>query len=596
MPTTNDPLFTGAVCMSITVVGNTTYLPLSDPFCNTEACLAFAKAQKASQSAISYAHQFDYGHYTTWYYLATLGVGIAIHILRLYRNQSSHQPQGPPNQITATGHKVIALCRAVSYRSVGGLTAARWGFPKLGMLTFGIFTLVFFLLMTFLVHPYYRERRGYGSPPLAVRTGLMSTALIPLIVALSGKVNIVTWLTGISHEKLNIFHRWASYLCLFLAIVHTVPFIVTPLQNCGAAGLHAQFYKPGAFEYTGVPPLGMLVGLCVLSVPIIRHRFYNFFYRVHVPMYVAFLGLMFWHSGNEMDSWAYLWATLAIWLFQVSGRLFAKWQTFNVHRSWFSGFSTSLQKLPGEMVHVTLLVPIGLRWKPGQHCWLRMPHLSPLQNHPFTIANLPSQEVRTKSDIQVMEFYIRAYNGLTRNLLQSVVDYSDRSVPMHVDGPYGGLNENPPGQYESLVFVCGGSGISACMPHILYALKASHQGSGVVKSIRLVWMVQDRFHKEWITNMLKEASSLPGLLHLDVYITRPTKAVMSVSGTELELVLPQAKEMVSRTEESMNDISPQPEKTPEIWTVRHTRPYLPEILPPLLTERRTFVFGKGTIQ
>jgi len=248
MATTNDTLYTGAVCMSITVVGNTTNLPLSDPFCNTDACLAFSKAHKASQNAVSYTHQFDYGHYTTWFYLAVLSVGIAIRILNLYKNRNSQNPRSQSNKLTATGHKALALCRALSYRSVGGPTAARWGVPKLGMLIFGIFTLLFFLLMTFLVHPYYRERRGYGSPPLAVRTGLMSTALIPLIVALSGKVNIVTWLTGISHEKLNIFHRWASYLCLFLAVVHTVPFIVTPLQTCGAAGLRAQFYKPGGFE------------------------------------------------------------------------------------------------------------------------------------------------------------------------------------------------------------------------------------------------------------------------------------------------------------------------------------------------------------
>ncbi|KAJ5711107.1 ferric reductase NAD binding domain-containing protein [Penicillium malachiteum] len=58
----------------------------------------------------------------------------------------------------------------------------------------------------------------------------MSNALIPFIVALSGKVNVVTFLTGISYEKLNILHRWASYLCLCLAAVHTVPFIVTALK------------------------------------------------------------------------------------------------------------------------------------------------------------------------------------------------------------------------------------------------------------------------------------------------------------------------------------------------------------------------------
>lgn len=340
----------------------------------------------------------------------------------------------------------------------------------------------------------------------------------------------------------------------------------------------------------------MLVGLCVLSVPIIRHRFYNFFYRLHVPLYVAFLGLMFWHAGNEMDSWAYLWATLAIWLFQVCGRLSAKWQTFNVHRSWFSGFSTTLENLPGDMVHVTLLVPTDLRWTPGQHCWLRMPHLSPLQNHPFTIANLPSQKAETKSDMQIMEFYIRAYSGLTQSLLRSVEDHSDRSVPMHVDGPYGGLSESLPAQYQSLVFVCGGSGVSACLPHILHALTVSQQGSGVVRKIRLLWMVRDRSHTEWITKAFKEASVLPGLLHVDIYITGPAQAAASVSGTNIELDLPDTKEIVPQMEELMHGSSPQPEETQVTWTVQHKRPNLPEVLPSLLTERRTFVFGKSSIQ
>lgn len=82
--------------------------------------------------------------------------------------------------------------QAVFYRSVGGPTEARWGVPKFGMFIFGIFTLLVFLLMTFMINPYYREHRGYGLPLLAVRTALMSTALIPLIIALSGRVNMVT--------------------------------------------------------------------------------------------------------------------------------------------------------------------------------------------------------------------------------------------------------------------------------------------------------------------------------------------------------------------------------------------------------------------
>jgi len=254
---TNNTAYTGAVCMSITVVGNTTNLPLSDPFCNTDKCLAFKAAHAASQSAVSYYYQYHYGHFTTWYYLAVLGVAMAAYAARLYRNRRPPKagPAGGTDGTTPLGYKVVALVRSVAYRSVGGVTAARFGLPALGMLVFLLLTWALFLAMTFWAHPYYRARRGYGSPPLGVRTGLMSTALTPVIVALAGKVNIVTWLTGISHERLNLVHRWASYVCLFLAVVHTVPFLVIAMRKCGYDGLRAQFYKPGALEVSTWPNL-----------------------------------------------------------------------------------------------------------------------------------------------------------------------------------------------------------------------------------------------------------------------------------------------------------------------------------------------------
>ena len=93
--------------------------------------------------------------------------------------------------------------------------------------------------MAFTEHFYYRGKRGYGSPPLGVRTGLMAFALIPLTWATAGKVNIITFLTGIGHEKLNVFHRWTAYLVLYLSIIHTVPFIYQPLHEGGSAMMAA---------------------------------------------------------------------------------------------------------------------------------------------------------------------------------------------------------------------------------------------------------------------------------------------------------------------------------------------------------------------
>lgn len=45
-------------------------------------------------------------------------------------------------------------------------------------------------IMSFAVLPYYRGHRGYGSP-LAVRTGLMVFALMPLTWATAGNVSRV---------------------------------------------------------------------------------------------------------------------------------------------------------------------------------------------------------------------------------------------------------------------------------------------------------------------------------------------------------------------------------------------------------------------
>jgi hypothetical protein len=79
-------------------------------------------------------------------------------------------------------------------------------------------------------------------------SGLLAVALTPWIIALFGKANFITILTGIGHEKLNILHHWTAWACLALSVVHTIPFIVAPLRNGGYAALHDQFYKPGAFE------------------------------------------------------------------------------------------------------------------------------------------------------------------------------------------------------------------------------------------------------------------------------------------------------------------------------------------------------------
>lgn len=220
-------------------------LPLSDPRCSDDSCLAFEAAHNLSQAEVSYYVQFHYGHWVAWYYSAILSIAALVYFSHLYRARY-RQPvlTSQPSMID----KARAIRRYFSYRRFHGTLCDRLGLPSFGMLAFLLLGVLFLFALTFAVRPYYRGHRGYGSPPLAIRTGLMAASLTPLLVALSGKANLVTLLTGLGHEKLNIFHRWVGWSIFGLSVAHTVPFLVAPMRDGGLPALHKQFYQPGGYE------------------------------------------------------------------------------------------------------------------------------------------------------------------------------------------------------------------------------------------------------------------------------------------------------------------------------------------------------------
>lgn len=222
-------------------------LPLTDPRCNNDSCTAFEAAHNASQAQVSYYLQFSYGHWTTWYYAIVIFVFTVLYACNRYA-ASKPRRQSPSSSLSILKNKSVAAARYVTYRRFRGPIFDRLGLPSCGLLVLLMLSVLFLCILTFAVRPYYRGHRGYGSPPLAIRTGLMAAACTPLLVALSGKANLITLLTGIGHERLNVVHQWVAYMCLGLSVVHTIPFIVAPLRDGGYAALHNAFYEPGAYE------------------------------------------------------------------------------------------------------------------------------------------------------------------------------------------------------------------------------------------------------------------------------------------------------------------------------------------------------------
>jgi hypothetical protein len=78
------------------------------------------------------------------------------------------------------------------------------------------------------------------------------------------------------------------------------------------------------------------------------------------------------------------------------------------------GFPTTLEHLSGNMTRVCVSVPARMRWRPGQHCYISVPGISSLGNHPFTIASIPHPEFYEGDNELVL--LIRECGGFTKML------------------------------------------------------------------------------------------------------------------------------------------------------------------------------------
>ena len=403
-------------------------------------------------------------------------------------------------------NNLIARVRWLFYRPIPAIWVGKHAitFPSGGVIFVVSLGLVMCALYTFLPQPLFYDSIRYGSPPVAIRAGMLSVAMVPWIVALSMKANIVSFVTGIGHERLNVLHRWGGYICLALAIVHTVPFYVTPIWDEGAINVFKNYFQGQYYVYgTGIAALAPLGFLCVHSLPFLRHRLYELFVLLHVPASIAFIGMMFWHCNNYLTSWHYLFATVAIWLLSLFTRLaylnWTKWWRL----SWLCGEESTITLLPENAVKIT--VPSQVRWRPGQFVYIRIPGISVFENHPFTIASLCSDDFPSDygDEYRDMILVFRPFGGFTRKCVNAALE----NGPYHtyrafIDGPYGGMTREL-ASFDTVVLIAGGSGITAIVSHLLLLIKKMRDGTAVTKKIHVVWALKRPETAEWFKEELR---------------------------------------------------------------------------------------------
>ncbi|EIM22023.1 hypothetical protein WALSEDRAFT_68507 [Wallemia mellicola CBS 633.66] len=215
--------------------------------------------------------------------------------------------------------------------------------------------------------------------------------------------------------------------------------------------------------------------------------------------------------------------------------------SFPIRRSHPTGF-VHAQLLPGKSVRLTLRLSTPMHWKPGQHASLIIPEISRFGAHPFTIANVD------EDDPCKVVFIIRAKSGWTKRLWEKVrlmrqpkfisseVNPQDSSnylpcaaPPVYIraliDGPYGSAERVKWSNYSSILLVCGGSGISFGVSILQHVCNTISLGSGPLRRVRLVWLVKEFAHVQWVASALRRCVTLlsSDAFQLEIFVTSEVK-------------------------------------------------------------------------
>lgn len=403
-------------------------------------------------------------------------------------------------------NKAIAFTRWIFYRPVPVLRVGKIElvFPSLGVTAIVLIAFIFVTLYCFVPQPLYYWSIALGSPPLAIRAGMLAVAMIPWIVALSTKANFITMMTGLSPERLNGLHRWSAYICLFLSLIHMVPFYITPIWENGALVNYSIGIPPHAYVYgTGIAALVPLLVLCIHSLPIFRNWMYELFVFVHIPVSYIFVAMLFWHTRNYLSSWAYLFTTLAIWVISYTIRLFYLNWTHPLRSSFLIGEESAITLLPQNAIKIT--IPTKMRWRPGQYVYLRLPRISVIQSHPFTIASLCSDDFPSAygEKYRDMTLVFRPFQGFTREVFQKALEHGPYKIySAFVEGPYGGMQREM-AAFDDVVFFAGGSGITAIASQLLDLIKKIRDGKAITKSVKVIWALKSPETMEWFQEELR---------------------------------------------------------------------------------------------
>ncbi|RDA94358.1 hypothetical protein CP533_3780 [Ophiocordyceps camponoti-saundersi (nom. inval.)] len=474
----------------------------------------------------------NYAFARAFWYIVVAAVGIAavLQAVNYYIAYQRHacadpaiphavctRPVGPVSQAWAT---VTALAREAGLPQATPPTMAglRWASPPpLGrvLLLLVYWAVVAFSMSYGAVRPdvYYWERIGY-------RNAWIALAQLPLIYLLALKCNPLGWLVGCGHERLAWLHRWVARTMLVTATVHGFHFW-TEWER-------ADFV---AFELSTMPLVryglgawGVLLWSVVVGFVPVRRLAYEVWLFQHIASAVVMLWLLYRHI--PANARYLLWMAIGFFVWDRVARVtLLLWRNVRWPASSSSllGHDATLRLL-GQDVTLVTVKHIRFSWRAGQHVYLWVPRLGPLEAHPYTIAG--AHEPGGDASLHLV---VRAHGGFSKRLHACVARQPERALKAFLYGPFG----VPPrwDTYETLILIGASTGASFVLP-LLESVAAATPGTVCVRRVDLALIARTAAEVDFYLGRAKDAAKrarqagIAVYLHVAITAGRPSEPLL----------------------------------------------------------------------
>jgi predicted ferric reductase len=230
--------------------------------------------------------------------------------------------------------------------------------------------------------------------------------------------------------------------------------------------------------------LGLLSLLCL---PLLRKLSYEFFLRSHQILAVTVLFSVWRHLGLEIVfSWYCL--TTCVTILFLTSVLELIQILLRVHFFWH-GLARATVKRAGDVVSITIYVPVPLTIEAGQFISIWIPRISFwsfLQTHPFVVASAERLELGTR-----LQLMVEPRHGWTAMLLRRARDRDVNSNGPYIilfSGPHG--LSNPVADYGTVILAASGWGLMAQLPYLRQLIRGYHNATTKTRRVHLVWQLE----------------------------------------------------------------------------------------------------------